>query len=208
MMERFPGYQMSMGEVGEFIQSSGDHHFKVITLSGGEPLLWEHLEEGVARLREAKIADRIEIFSNGTLPRRFTSALMSNVDLLRLSFHGFNEVELRALKRLWPNKVDVVDRRNHHIGPPTALFSHHEVLPATCSSTGWMIYGGWAFACCAVTSVIANCKLNMQDYPVLTCKVEPGYLQKLAPYVPACYELCCGCTANHKVRLVMEKNRQ
>ncbi len=198
LREWYPDYQMSMDEIKAFIQSTGSHRFDSITISGGEPLLWENLKEGLACLRAANIADKIAVFSNGMLRDQITPEVMGYLDLLRLSWYEGNEATMIELKGNWGDRVQVVDRRSH-TPSPGSLLPHDEVMPAECSCTGWMVCGEWAFSCSMLPSVIAECQISIQGYPELMCKVEPGYLERLAPYVPACYDPCRGCVSNHKV---------
>lgn len=61
------GYEMSLNELNNFIISSQtrEFHYKVIELTGGEPSLWSHFEEGLRLLSESKIADSITFITNG-----------------------------------------------------------------------------------------------------------------------------------------------
>ena len=125
--------------------------------------------------------------------------MMDSVDQVRLSYYDGNADSFSQLQNRYPDKVSVVDRRVL-VEPPTQLLPSAEVMPAECNNAGWMVSMGWAYACGCLPAAMLECSLDASDYPDLWCRVEPGYLEKLLPYVPACYDPCRGCLANLKVR--------
>lgn len=59
----------------------------------GEPLLHKKLPEMIARIREANLAERIMIVTNGTLLRKelTLSLIRAGVDVIKISVNGLNE---------------------------------------------------------------------------------------------------------------------
>lgn len=206
LIERYSNYQMGMGEIEAIIEHSGGHRFEILTFTGGEPLVWEHLEEGVKRIRHAEIADRLELLSNGILADRITPALLDKLDQVRLSFYGTEAGSFARLKRAYGEKVVIADRRVM-TEVPSELLPPDEVLPAECSCLGWMVGMGYAYACVMVPTVLAECGLDYKAYPELICDLGPGYLERLEPYMRGACDLCRGCISNARVKTFMNGRR-
>ena len=126
--------------------------------------------------------------------------MMNNLDGLRISWYE-NEGGWPPHYNLamhYTGKVQVADRRKHY-EPPSKLLPAEQTMPPACNCRGWMVSNGCAYACANVPAVMAECGLDWRDYPKLLCKVEPGYLERLAPYMTGS-ELCRGCLSNIRVR--------
>lgn len=200
LLEWHGDYQMSMDEIETFIAATGDHRFETITICGGEPLLWNNLEEGVARLRESGITHRLEMFSNGMNAGRITGALMRNLDRVRISLYDNNRAIIDSLGMTsFPHKIHVADRRVH-LEPPTELLPAEQVMPAECNCPGWMVCAGQAFACANVPAVLAECRISHKAFPDLSCALKPGYLEHLLIPLQAAHDLCRGCLGNIRLR--------
>ena len=194
-------YQMGMEELDWFIECTGSHVFDSLTITGGEPLLWDHLEEGVVRLRESGIARRIDMFSNGDQLWKITPTLMEHLDELRISMYGDTSYAVWLAQA--NGKVQLADRSKHY-EPPAALFPADLVWPPKCNCPGIMVCNGGAYACANVPAVMAECGIASADYPALMCKLDPFYLDEVRPYWGQAHELCRGCLANMRVRRLVE----
>lgn len=188
-------YQMSLQEVGAFIIASRGHQFEQVAVSGGEPLLWDWLLEGVRMLKESGVAKELSLFSNGMHPERVTPQIMQYIDKLRLSYYATNGRQLKWLKDKYGDKVGAFDRRQHFPIPTRLL---NDVLPAECNCGGYMVYNSKVYACPQVPANMTEFKLG--PFPEAVCNIEPGYLAYLSRFPRQNHTLCRGCLANLKVR--------
>lgn len=203
-----PGYQMCLEEVQKFIdctRESGYPPFKSIIISGGEPLLWKHLEAGVRMLRESGLSERLNIFSNGLNTQAITPELLNNITTLRLSKYANNQGVLADLvERFGTDHINVVDRTKHTPIPTEAL---DRVLPAKCGCEGYALCDRVMYACPMVPTVAYELELDLQDYPETYCYLyqRPDWVEALADFHRADHLLCRACIGNHRVRAQQAK---
>lgn len=89
-------------------------HFGVVRLIGGEPLLNKDLLHYVEYLRDAKITDKIAIFTNGLLLHKTPLKVFSHIDHLRISLYPISDVlratierSVRDIRKTFPS-LDIV----------------------------------------------------------------------------------------------------
>ncbi|KKL26533.1 hypothetical protein LCGC14_2394320, partial [marine sediment metagenome] len=73
------GYVASLEAIEKWIgctKDSGYAPYRSLILTGGEPLLWENLEEGVRLLRESGLGQQVNLFTNGDPSELVTDSLM------------------------------------------------------------------------------------------------------------------------------------
>lgn len=194
-------YQMSLDEVGRFIdrtKQSDYAPFESIIISGGEPLLWDNLEEGVKMLKESGLAKRLNIFSNGINGQIVTPELLGNITTLRLSKYAGNADMLSDLvDRFGTEHINVVDRTKHTPIPAAPL---DNVLPAKCGCEGYALCGDIMYACPMVPAVAKEMKWSISDMPETYQPMWPGWAEALAGFDRGNHVLCRACIGNHRVR--------
>lgn len=67
MRSLLAGYEMTMQELTKMVHSSLDRgiHYKTIELTGGEPTLWKHFQEGTSVLLQSRVTDEVIFITNG-----------------------------------------------------------------------------------------------------------------------------------------------
>lgn len=192
---------MSLDEVGTFIQFTKDSEyapFESIIISGGEPLLWGNLEEGVKLLKESGLAKRLNIFSNGINGQIVTPELLGNITTLRLSKYAGNADMLSDLvDRFGTGHINVVDRTNHTPIPTVPL---EGVLPAKCGCEGYALCDGVMYACPMVPAVAKEIRSQISDFPETYQPLWPCWAESLAEFDRGNHVLCRACIGNHRVR--------
>jgi organic radical activating enzyme len=197
LMRAHPDYSMGLEEVQRFIECtklSGYAKFRSLILSGGEPLLWPNLEPATQRLKEAGVAERINVFSNGLAAERITDGLMENVSTLRLSRYADNQQPIRGLRKRYRRQIVVVERRKHRAIPPR--LQAHDVLPARCACEGYALCDGRVYGCPLVPATALEFGLSLEDFPEAVCALQPGYVEILSRFPRARHTLCRGCVGN------------
>ena len=201
LMKWKPKYQMSLDEIKLFVdytKQSNCDQFKSIIVSGGEPLLWRHLEEGVQIIQKSCLARDVNIFSNGMNVRVITQRLINNINVLRVSRYSDNKFVLFDLMvRFGPKKIVIVDREIHCPIPKT-LFDN--VLPAQCGCEGYALCDNIMYACPMVPTISQEMGFSLQDFPETYCALQPHWVEILDKFKRANHLFCRACIGNWKIR--------
>jgi len=196
LMNWKPKYQMSLEEIEKFIKvtkDSGYDKFKWIIISGGEPLLWNNLEEGLSLLKKSKIANAIKIFSNGINVSKITYKVLINSSVIRVSQYKENWQILQDLKRQYKNKIEIVDR-TVHTKLPTKLYDN--VLPAKCHCQGYAVCDNKIYACPMIPAICRKLNFDIEYF----CPIIPHWVEALDLFNRENEYVCQGCIGNLKVR--------
>lgn len=197
---------MSLEEIQRFVEFTREscyEPFKSIIISGGEPLLWDHLEDGVRILAASGLSERLNIFSNGINTQAVTAGLLENITTLRLSKYIGNQARLGELvARFGTGHINIVDRTNHTPIPAAAL---DHVLPAKCGCEGYALCDGVMYACPMVPAVAKEMHWSISDFPEAYQPLWPHWAEALAEFDRANHVLCRACIGNHRVRAKQAK---
>jgi hypothetical protein len=199
LMRADPTYQMGLEEVEAFIiatQASGYQKYRSLIITGGEPLLWKHIEPALEMLWEAGLAEQINVFSNGQAHQRVTRHVMDHITTLRLSRYADNAESISVLQAAYGAKIRVVDQLSH-FDLPTALLPE-SVLPAKCVCEGWALYNGRVYGCPNLLAVSREQGVELTEESV--CPLRVGYRELLARFPRTTHPLCRACIGNEKVR--------
>jgi hypothetical protein len=192
-----PDYELSLNDLVEWIQltkASGYPPYRSLILTGGEPLLWPHVEEGARLLRESGLGDQVNLFTNGDPVDRVTDGLMESLSTLRISYYGDNNRAIRRLQERYGAKVEVAPRRRHYLIPRELAGS--EVLPARCGCEGPALLGDRVYGCAMLVTVANEFGLDLARYPESHCRLQVGYLELLAGFPRTRHDCCRGCIGN------------
>ncbi|MBY0551193.1 MAG: radical SAM protein [Candidatus Obscuribacterales bacterium] len=188
---------MSVEEIRKLIEVSEQSQYKFdFILTGGEPLLWSNLHEGVRLLRLSSITNSIRVFSNVTHINQVTDEFMSDIDQLRISQYPTNLENTKLLKKRYASKVKVVDRGQFYPNPEQPL---DDVLPAVCCNPEVMYFNGDVYGCPHSLSIALHHSKTSEL--TLSEPLRPGFLEAM----PAIREgqekdICTCCISNKNVR--------
>jgi hypothetical protein len=169
---------MSLEELDHFILSCKTRNirFDFIELTGGEPTLWPLFEEGVKKLVESEITERVTFITNGSSPE--LAVRVANQHNLRyvVSKTQATPAQIEYHKNYG---VGVSWNTEPHIECPTSL--HLENVPASCSQKqsreGFVVRElcydqGKVWYCCTAE---ANMRRLGVDDPTLCCNFDDDY---------------------------------
>lgn len=196
-----PSYDLSLADLTAWIaatKESGYPPYRSVILTGGEPLLWDNLEEGARLLHQAGVGRQLNLFSNGDRLDRVTDTLMESLTTLRLSLYGTNTQSLKSLKKRYGNKVTIVDRQQHF--PIPTQLAGSEVIPAQCACEGPALIGQQVYGCTLLITVANELDIDLSQYPESQCKLQVGYLELLAGFPRTKHDCCRGCIGNARLR--------
>ncbi len=195
------GYVASLEAIEKWIgctKDSGYAPYRSLILTGGEPLLWENLEEGVRLLRESGLGQQVNLFTNGDPSELVTDSLMDSLSTLRISHYGDNSESIARLKKRYGSLVDVAQRQRHYPIPKT--LTGRSVLPARCGCEGPALLGGRVYGCSMLVTVADELGLDLAAYPESHCKLQVGYLELLAGFPRTLHDCCRACIGNIMLR--------
>lgn len=201
-----PKYQMGMGELYELVFAGEQSGYAFdFVLTGGEPLMWRQMADGLKILRSSTITKTITMFSNGMFPDRLTSEIVANLDKIRLSEYFYNKEHVQKLKETYPSKVEIVERTGFWQNPDAPLAANI-ALPVDCMNPEVMLYDHQVYACPHNLSLAAA--RGLQDRIKLSVPITPGFLEHLRPIkknAEHSQEICAACVSNAKVRKHVQK---
>lgn len=190
-------YTLFPSEIAQWIEctkASGYLPYRSLILTGGEPLLWEHLEEGARLLQESGLSNEVNLFTNGDLSRRVTDKLMESLSQLRISHYGDNTRAIERLQQRYGDKVQVAQRQWHY--PIPRRLAGKEVLPAKCACEGPALVGDRVYGCSMLVTVANEFDMGLAEYPESHCRLQVGYLELLAGFPRTRHDCCRGCIGN------------
>lgn len=202
LMKDHRSYQMSLDEVRLFIDASEKSGYKFnIVLTGGEPLVWRNLKEGLRLLRASKACGRITMFSNAMYIESVDQELVGLLDSIRISRYRDNGENIITLKERFSDKVslDEVDRQEFWANPTEAV---PNALPVNCLNPELMLYDHQVFACPHSKSIAIGNGSTIK----LSNPLEIGFIKGLADIKTTYHtEVCNYCISNGKVREQLSK---
>ena len=194
-------YGLPIANLEEWIdctKKSGYPLYDSVILTGGEPLLWDNLEEGVHLIAQAKVGKQLSLFSNGDRLDLVTDSLMESLTTLRLSHYGNNTTKIKSLKECYGSKVTIIERQQHY--PIPTELAGDEVLPAQCGCEGPALIGRQVYGCAMLVTVANELGIDLTEYPESQCKLQVGYLELLAGFPRTRHDCCRGCIGNLSLR--------
>jgi uncharacterized Fe-S cluster-containing radical SAM superfamily enzyme len=149
MISEFKGYQLSLEELGKFIDSTkkSDYFIEELSIHGaGEPLLWDHFEEGIKVLKNSGVIGKIIVTTNGLLLDKIYDETMSSIDMLSVSVYpGYqNYALLNEKKAKYKEKIEI-NLVSKFIAKPVRKYS---LMPGICSCPGPMFIKDKIFLYC------------------------------------------------------------
>jgi len=209
-MEAEPGFQMSIDQVSRFIDRSKEegYAYRYIVLSGGEPLLWKNLVDGVRLIGEARLTRMFKLFTNGLAIRERTipkiAELLPYLRVLRVSVYEGNEENIDLLKSSFPDAKNIKfqSQVSRYIPPIFAdpIRPVPRSMPAACACRNFSLVGDRAYLCSGAPLVREAMRLPEEDYPYISSDVRGGFLAAFEGIDRESQPFCQYCVSNKKVR--------
>lgn len=202
-MRENKGFQTSLNQVEFFINRTiaSGYHFKYISLTGGEPLLWDNLMPALVLLRKSGISDEISMNTNLMWFDETKIAEMkeiaSMVDVFVISEYPANKMKIDLFV-----KNNIVGRNGSVEIKATPFTRQTQIpiegtLPAACRCVAMALHGSEIDACVGMRFL---CSLFDMKIPSrFTTKVEVGYAEKLDLENLYMNDLCKYCISNANI---------
>ena len=202
LMSKDRKYEMSLEELLAFIDVTEKSRYKFhYMLTGGEPLLWKNLKEGVRLLRQSASCNYLYLFTNLLNYEVLDNEIMDNLNCVKVSQYTTNEEEIREVKKRYGDKIKVYDRRKFWINPKEKIDIN---TPVMCMNEGELLFQDYhVYSCLHSASIAAAHK----DTETTICQpLELGYLDGLDEIRKnQAKDICSWCTSNKEVRDMMLK---
>lgn len=202
LMSKDRKYEMSLDELTVFIDVTEKSSYKFhYMLTGGEPLLWKNLKEGVRLLRQSASCNYLYLFTNLLNYEVLDDEVMSNLNCIKVSRYTINEDEIHEVQKRYGNKVKVYDRREFWINPKEKVDTN---TPVICMNEGELLFQDYHVYSCLHSASIAAAH---NDTETTICQsLELGYLDGLDEIrTNQAKDICSLCTSNRKIRNMVSK---
>lgn len=193
-------YQMSVEEIKELLHFSALSRYAFdFILTGGDPLLWRNLEEGLVALRKSPVTKSITMFTNAMFHSRLTQKAVDCLDSIRISHYEGNDSHMEYMKKTWPEKVVIVERTEFWENPSEPV---EDSLPAECLNSESLYYNGKVYACPHSGSIAKRNGSEAKTFDVLGKNFLKNYKSIREGQEK---EICTMCISNMKVRNQVQK---
>ncbi|MCX5698520.1 MAG: hypothetical protein NTX01_02335 [Candidatus Omnitrophica bacterium] len=203
MISEFKGYQLSIEELKNFIDCTrkSDYFIEELSIHGiGEPLLWNHLDEGIKLLKNSGVIGKIILTTNGLLLDKIKDETMRFIDILSVSVYpNYPKGNLLAEKKTrYSDKVEINFITKFMVKPTR----RYNAIPCYCMTCGPMFVKDKIFFYCGPTCFDAA-KLRGVDifkYDDLYTQIQPNYLENFQKKNVGNLEFCNYCWANSNIK--------
>jgi len=214
-MKKHPRWDWSIESVERLIDATvySGYHFRIVTISGGEPLLWENLIPALEMLRSSQIADKVRIFTNSVAVNEsnidWFEKIVELSESIKISKYIGNEKSIDLIKKYFVSndKILISDRTQHNI---QSLVPIDDTVPAHCLCNYPAVFGDVIYSC-GGAKLLSYCNGIKLDR-LMNRKIGKHYMRYFTSpalvSIKLNQEACKYCMANVNVRnkLLKEKN--
>lgn len=205
MISAYGGYQLEIKELEKFIDYTKDsgYFFEIMHVHGiGEPLLWNHFDEGMKLLKKSDIAGKIIVTTNGLLLDKIRDETWQHIDLLSVSVYPDYPKRslLQEKKDKYKDKIQINLTTLFRAKP---IRGYHHKIPCYCICHGPMFVKDKIFLYCG-PPVFDAAKLSSMD--IFKCRelyveIKPNYLESFDEEKIGNIKFCNYCCANGNINM-------
>lgn len=205
MISAYQGYQLLMDELKKFIDCTkiSGYFFKRIDINGiGEPLLWDHFDQGINLLKKSGIGEKIVVTTNGLLLDKIKDQTWEDIDLLDVSVYpNYPKHDLlKEKKEKYKDKINITLYDAFRAKPTRG---YRNKIPCRCVCYGPMFVKDKVFLYCGppVFDAARLSNIDIFEYRDLYVEIKPDYLESFDETKMGNIELCNYCGANDHISL-------
>ena len=194
-MKANPRYHMTLQEIKDliFFSERSSYCFDFV-LTGGEPLLWKHMDQCLQELRTSWITKSITMFTNAMPHKNLTDSAVSCLDSIRISHYEGNGEHMDYLQQKYPQKVKIVERTEFWVNPKSPVPNSN---PVECLNPEHLFYQNKVYACPHSLSIATGNKSQVK----ICTDLGMNYLADMQTIKKGQDdEICSMCLSNNTVR--------
>jgi hypothetical protein len=194
--EDYKKYQTSLELVEKVCRRSMENgaRYEWLQFSGGEPLLWDNLEEACRLAKESGAFQKVRVFTNGFQADRLYSALDAGlIDCAYIDTYNGNPKAVKTLKEKWPDR-SAFDPTVHKPLPTKAIDG---VLPARCNCDHLCVVENNVYPCGNFYTHIKRLGKDFGDYEF--CSLDDDWVEFYRRVDRFNMDICSYCLANGRV---------
>jgi hypothetical protein len=185
-----------------------------IVLSGGEPLQWENILDGLDILRNANITGMITMQTSlvniNKNKKEFFGEVLKRLDEVRVSSYGENQKQIQFIRTNFGEFYNACRilyvGREMHIRQPEAK-QRLETIPADCGCVTWTVYNDGVDSCGSGRTMmklkgiekIEDLEEKLYHVPFGENFLKPFLEQENTAVYRRSYDICQSCVANKRV---------
>lgn len=208
-MKANPDYHLSLDDIDNWIKYSKESGYKFgnVILTGGEPLLWKNVVDGVKKLKNSRLIHRLIMYTNALAVNEdnldMIGQILENISILRVSRYIGNEHKIKLIRDNFPkNKIKVVNKTKFIALPMKPI---PNTLPAKCTCHAYDLTGSNISLCGPAKNIICRVGWNQEDFSYIIEPLKRDYLTRLSKIPKRNQPYCQYCVGNSKVRKEMRK---
>lgn len=201
MRRRYPDYQLDIPSLMRFIDVTRESNYEIrnLLINGiGEPLMWQHFNEGVRLLHASGVVLKIHLYTNGQAIETIEPETWKCIESVHVnaytSIHKDRNTPESLLKAgyQWGDKI-----KAYWVGGfrKSVIDRHPETLPCLCESPGpmycdgriWPWCGPVLFDACAIAGTVPMAH---------SVPCEVGYVDMYSERMQGTFGECDCCNAN------------
>ena len=200
-------YHFSLDDVDRFLfytKISG-YHFDMLRITGGEPLLWENLLEGLKRFKRSQLIGKITIVSNGLEVKEENRDKLVEVTKrakVFISQYSGNEDNVQFAMDNFPSDKIRVSGVSYYCLPKVLM---EDVLPTFCRCVGATIYKDGVSFCSPVRTMgflnpVDKYGVGDELAASLCTRFRIGYMNHFDKLRKYNWSFCRQCVGNKRLR--------
>ena len=194
--EDYKGYQTSLALVDKVCRRALDNGAKYewLQFSGGEPLMWDSLEEACRMAKESGAFQKARVFTNGFKAERLYKALDEGlIDWAHIDTYNGNPKAVKTLREKYPDK-SFLDGTVHK---PLPIETVGGTLPARCNCDHLCVVENNVYPCGNFYTHVKRLGKDFEDYKF--CSLDDDWIEFYRKVDRFDMDICGYCLANGKV---------
>jgi radical SAM family protein len=211
LIRRDRKYQLTLDQLEKFLYftKKSNYYIEQVIMHGpGEPLCWNHFNEGIEMIHESGVIGHVLIATNGKELSVIKERTWGYIDEMMVSVYpnleknaAFNDIINKYHNKIrFEDKSTFLDRDEST--------KKGILIPCECCCPGPMLYGDSVFLYCGPPLFnAARLKgVDPYDFPALFSVVELNYLEGLQEGKCGNLAFCKNCFANENALSIRKKN--
>ncbi|SEH04575.1 radical SAM protein [Candidatus Venteria ishoeyi] len=206
----YQDFSLSLEELETFLYytQKSNHKFRWINICGGEPTIWEHLNEGIELIHKKLGSIHINLISNGLKLNAIRDEVLQYLSKIYITdYPGINidhHVQLLQSRAKKINTLEIVRHiMNWCDSLPSQAYRH--TLPANCNCNFPVFIKDKVFVCDHAYTGSQAIGSDLLNFPERYVELKINYLDHFKGLDIFNMDICQSCISNRKVNSIIGK---